>query len=394
MKYTADRILYLGAPSVVRLSKNAPAADVMFETGQNTGNLLIGDAIRRHLTTGTLRSVDDLLRGSERARTLPRFANMERLDRAQIETDFDVIVIGAANFLNSKFDFTAWANFLESVRLPCVIIGVGAQAPDYSHRITVPDGTRRMMEIVAERSVSLGARGHYSADTLRRMGITNVRVIGCPSMYWSCEPVLRLTRRPAHDGIVVTVNGSANVVEHAVDVDAARSVEASIARLSFDHGYPYVLQNETELMDILVDAPGAFEPSLIDALQHRYGLHDVSPDRFVQFVRRNMKVFTDVSDWLCAVQASEFVLGTRFHGCLIGLLGGVPSVMFTHDARTREMCELLSVPQVDVRDARGIDVRSLYESVDIDALEAAYLPLYRNYVEFLDENRLEHRLRL
>ena len=105
-----------------------------------------------------------------------------------------------------------------------------------------------------------------------------------------------------------------------------------------------------------------------------------------------MSVFTDPHEWLLAVQASDFVVGTRFHGCLIGLLAGVPSVMFVHDTRTREMCELLKVPHFDVRDIDRLDVRSLYESVDVDALEAAYPPLYRNYIEFLDENRLGHRL--
>ena len=283
MQYTADRILYLGAPSRVRLPTGASAADVMFETGQNTGNLLIGDAIRRHLTTGTLRSVDDLMRRLGAPRTLPRFASLEQLDGKQIETDFDVIVIGAANFLHSRFDFGAWATFLESVRLPCVIVGLGGQAPDYSHRITVPDGTRRMLQPIADRSVSLGVRGHFTADTLRRMGITNVRVIGCPSMYWTCKPVLHLKRQPALERIVVSVNGSANVVEHSVDVDAARRVEAAIARLSFDRGYPYILQNETELMDILADAPGACQPSLLIALQRRYGLGDIPPDDFVGF---------------------------------------------------------------------------------------------------------------
>ena len=88
----------------------------------------------------------------------------------------------------------------------------------------------------------------------------------------------------------------------------------------------------------------------------------------------------------------DFVLGTRFHGCLIGLLAGVPSFVFVHDARTREMCELLRIPHLDVRHVGEINVRAIYDSLDLEALQSAYSRLYQNYVDFLDENGLDHCL--
>jgi hypothetical protein len=105
-----------------------------------------------------------------------------------------------------------------------------------------------------------------------------------------------------------------------------------------------------------------------------------------------MKFFSDTRDWLPAVASSGFVLGTRFHGCLIGLLAGVPSFVFLHDARTREMCELLDIPGKDVRDVGEIDIRALYDSLNLESLDAAYSRLYRNYIDFLDENDLDHCL--
>ena len=44
-----SRILYLGAPSQVQPSTESSVVDAIQESGGNTGNLLIGDAIKRHL---------------------------------------------------------------------------------------------------------------------------------------------------------------------------------------------------------------------------------------------------------------------------------------------------------------------------------------------------------
>ncbi len=386
------RVLYLGAPLGVRIATDATIPDLMLDTGQNTGNLLIGDAIRRQLSPGTVCTANDLLQRSGAARALPRLAPLEMLDTTELERSFDVIVIGASNFLHGGADFGRWASFLESVQLPCVIIGLGAQAPDFNWPVEVPAGTGRMLRILAERSVSLGVRGDFTAETVRRLGIDNVRVVGCPSMYWTCQPDLRVVRRTATNEIAVSVNGSANVVDHSVDPRSSRRVEAAIARLSFELGYPYVLQNETELMAILTDVPGSSEASLVNALRQRYGFADTSSGDFISFVRRNMRVYSELNTWLAAVQQSDFVLGTRFHGCLVALLGGVPCFVIVHDARTREMCELLRIPHEDVRNVGAIDVRGLYDTLDIEGLETTYRLRFRNYVDFLDENSLSHCL--
>jgi Polysaccharide pyruvyl transferase len=387
------RVLYLGPPASVRMPPDGSAADLMLAVGRNTGNLFIGDAIRRHLSVASFQTAESLLQQQGEPRTTPRLARLDKLDRAFIESSYDVIVIGAANFLFEQFDFSGWADFLESVRIRCVIIGLGAQAPDYGRPVTVPAGTMRMVKIIAERSRSLGVRGRFTAATLERLGIKNVRVIGCPSMYWTCQPTLSLKPSNVSQRLVVYTNGSASVAEHSFDPDAARRVEAMIARLSFDHGYAYVLQDEVDLMAV-VRAGSNLDPATVDHLKARYGLSAIGADVFLEFVRRRMKVFSETGDWLNAVRHADLVLGTRFHGCVVGLLAGVPCMLFVHDARTREMSELLQIPRLDVSSVREIDVGTLYDSLNLEPTQASYAGLYRNYVEFLDENDLEHGLHL
>jgi hypothetical protein len=367
------RIFYIGAPLHANLPPDATIADLLRQSGNNTGNLLIGSAIQRHLEA-------DLAPGDLSQ------------DWDEIRRNFDIVVIGAANYLHSAFDFTEYALFLEKVDLPCVVIGLGAQARDYRCRVEVPPGTQRMVRAISERSVTLGVRGYFTAATLIEMGVKNVRVIGCPSMFWNCRTALKFTSRSASNGLAVALNGSANVVQHAGSAEAARRFEIALARLSFAHGYPYILQNEQELMEIATGRGPVYGEETLRALMAQYGMEEMCPDKFLQRVKENMRCYGDVQAWHHQMKQFDFVTGSRFHGCLIGLLAGVPAQMIVHDARTREMCDLLRIPHLDVMKTDKLDVRALYDSFEPAPLETAYRYLYQNYIEFLEENGLEHCL--
>jgi len=370
---TSLRVFYFGAPSHINLNRYVSTAELLKETGNNTGNLLIGHAIKRHLNASNISS--DFSLGNK-----------------YIEENFDIIVIGASNFIFPSFNFGMWADFLEAVKLPCIIIGLGAQAPIYGTRVEIPKGTERFLRIISERSVSLGVRGYYTAATLIEMGIKNVRVIGCPSMYWSCKPTMNLRWSKGISNLSVAINGSGNVVQHSCDVIAAKRVEAMLARLSYKFDYPYILQNELALMEIASGEQINTVAEPLTSLMERYGFSDISSDLFLKFVKKNMKTFFDVDEWIRKMGFFDFVLGSRFHGCLAALLAEVPCFMIVHDARTREMCELLKIPHTDVRKVDNIDINALYDSLDLISMQTAYRYLYQNYIQFLEENNVPHCL--
>jgi len=367
------RVFYTGARSHVPLPKEASVQDRLNATGNNTGNLLIGHAIKRQLG-GTIYQVS------------------MSAEAKYIEENFDYIVIGASNFLFERFDLSIYADFLEKVRLPCVIIGLGAQAPRYESKVKIPEGTIRMLKIISERSTTLGARGYFSASVLEQMGIKNIRVIGCPSMYWTCSPTMVLSKQTFEHCQRIAVNGNSNIIEHSSDIQAAQRVEGLLANLAFKNGYQYILQNEIAEMSIASGEDSELTKSLILSLKMRHGLLDVSDEDFIRFVKTNMVAFFDVEEWMRYIEAFDFVIGTRFHGCLIAILNGIPSVVLVHDARTREMCELLNIPHADIRHIETIDLELLYESMDLDLLETTYTNLYQNYIDFLEENGIVHNL--
>lgn len=368
------RVHLLGAPFRVE-TLDAPTWQQKFDrTGFNTGNLLIGHAVVRHLVFSSLgvgTVVEDL--------------------RALEETT-DYIVIPSANFLHESFDLSFYADFLEKVRVPAVMIGVGAQAPSYDARIKIPPGTERFVRIVAERSKSIGVRGYFTAEVLNRLGIKNVRVIGCPSLYWGSQPNLRIPQRQWGAGSMrVAFNGSRNVTGHSTSPADAIRIERSLLEAARAIGSPYVLQNEVPEIAIAAGESIPDQERQIEGILRALGLGWTSAE-YLAFARQQTRVFFSVEEWSAFIRGFDFVLGSRFHGNLIALLQGVPAFVIAHDARTRELCELFHMPHLQVSEVPRIDVRALYELADYSAMELQYNALVRNYIEFLDENSVQHKL--
>ena len=369
------RILYLGAPSQIQPSTESSVVAAIQESGGNTGNLLIGDAIKRHLRAEL-------------------FVAFYLIFAPPATLDFDQVVLGASNFLYHDFDFTHWADFVEATKLPCTIFGLGAQGPSYGCRVDVPAGTRRLLKLVSERSTTVGVRGHWTASILSDLGIANIRVIGCPAMYWTCKPALDLKPRTTRRPLAVALNGAANCVPHAGDPDAAQRIETQLVRLSFQQGFPYFLQSEAELAAIPANLPDACGWHRIQALLDQYALSSISAKAFIQWVKCKTRIHFEVSEWHEAMRQFDFVVGSRFHGSLVGVLAGVPCFIYAHDARTRELCDLLQLPHALVDTAPPVDIEVLYGTLELQPLERAYRDAYANYICFLGENGFEHNLSL
>jgi hypothetical protein len=340
-------------------------------TGRNTGNLLIGNGLLSQLR------YDEL--SPYRYAMTPEY----------VEEHFDLVVIAAANFLFPGFDFTPLSSFLDKINLPAFMVGLGAQLPSSQSVLeNIPAGTWRLVEIVSERSKSIGVRGDFTADQLRKLGIGNIRVTGCPSLYTNLEPSIRI-RRPNDIGMKTVVNGSRNVVGHSSHKEAATKVEKQLLQWALARQLPYVLQNEQPEMQLATgEDPAAHMP----ALKSIAGFFDSDTATLAAFYRQHGKVFFSTQDWFAWIKEHDFSMGTRFHGNVAALLNGVPAVVLTHDSRTKELCDFAAIPHVSVADVENLDAQQLYEGANFDLFESRYRNNYRSYVEFLDENKVPHKL--
>lgn len=366
------RVLVMGAPYEVVDAGNRSIIDRFGATGHNTGNLLIGNGLVRQLRCESVKTFSSSM--------TPQF----------IDDSFDQIVIPAANFLHPKFDFSSLSAILDKTTLPVFMVGLGAQLPTMEHEVKhIPEGTWRLVQIAAERSTTVGVRGYFTADVLRKNGISNVRVTGCPSLYTNLKNHARIKRVSGSIIESTVVNGSRNVFDHAADRESAIRVEKQLFKFAFTHRRPFVLQNEQPEIQLSLDNLAGAKQEDITSLAK---LFSVSPDEFIKFYAEFGKTFFSVSEWFEWIKDYNFSIGTRFHGNLAALLNGVPSVILVHDSRTRELCELAAIPHAFIQDIHELNPQLLYEKANFDLFEERYSQLHRKYIEFLNENKIPHLL--
>lgn len=340
-------------------------------TGRNTGNLLIGNGLYRQLQYARW--------GGASVSNPPGY----------IKEKFDRIVLPSANYLNRHFDLSAWARFVESVDLPCLMVGLGAQAPDKKTVLTdIPKGTIRFIKAVAERSESIGVRGHYTAEVLKKLGINNIDVVGCPSFYTNLSKPPDVTKKRFKGIKEIVITGSSNVISHSYNPTLAGQVERKLFRMADTENFAYVLQSELPEILYLEKTDATRKLAL---KQSAKVLGYASVDAYAATICRTGKVFFDVQEWFNWMRKQEFVIGTRLHGAVAALLQGVPALIICHDTRTKEMCELMRFPHISLSDAEDLSLEDMYEQAAFRTMHDRYVHMCSRYVAFLEKNGVPHK---
>jgi polysaccharide pyruvyl transferase WcaK-like protein len=367
------RALYFGAPYRA-VDGVTTDTDVLFErTGRNTGNLLIGYSLRSQLDT-QLVSISPEHRPKDR--------------------NYDFIAIAAANFLFSGFDFGPFADLVEEIDLPCIMVGLGAQAPSAGGFPEISPGTKRFVQAVAARCHSIGVRGAFTAEVLNRIGIKNVELTGCPSFYLHSPRELSaaFAQRKANNA-KLSLNASRNVMSHSANPDKMKDVERRMYQLTRSSDAQFVLQSELEEMHILSSADEAEQKKLAARIGESLGWSDISAEEVRDCVRSKFKIYFDIDEWRASIAKCSFSTGSRFHGNLIALLSGVPAHVICHDTRTKELCEFGGVPHSLLQDIpANFEIADLQQATNIGKFIRTHADNYSGYRRFLDRNNVPHTL--
>jgi polysaccharide pyruvyl transferase WcaK-like protein len=369
------RALYIGAPYCLA-DAATPSSEIpaLFErSGRNSGNLLIGYSLRSQLDCA-VESVS------------PEHPPRHR--------DYDFIAIAAANFLFSGFDFGSYADLIEQTDLPCLMVGLGAQAPRAGGMPDIKPGTQRFVRAIAARTDRIGVRGAFTAEVLNCLGIKNVEITGCPSFYLRKPAQIRAAfAAHANAGEGVSLNGSRNVISHSSQPDKMKAIERRIYELCIGGKSQFVLQSEAEEMRILASEDDVETAELAGKIIDSIGLTGLSREAVRDAIRAKFKIYFNIEAWSNSVRAFSFSAGTRFHGNLIALLSGVPAHVISHDSRTQELCEFADIPHTRVEDlAEDFTIEDLRRVTNIDKFVRRQAMNYSAYVRFLDRNGIRHTL--
>lgn len=270
-----------------------------------------------------------------------------------------------------------------------VLIGLGAQLTQEANTPrklmnTLPKERIRALRELGEHSVSIGIRGEITAECLDVIGVHNYKVIGCPSFYSNQEAIYEVCDK--NSGMNGRVNINISAYGHA---GISRFLNILIAEGK--------LKDSTYIMQMMDDFPKTIyenTPILERHMKERFPQVNISAEDFTKYVRNNGKIFFNKDEWISFLKNKDISLsiGARFHGNMMSLLAGIPSIWITHDSRTTELCRAMGLPHIDIDTMNKLhcwdDILS-YNNYN-EEFKHSYKKKLDNYLEFLKDNGLTY----
>ncbi len=281
----------------------------------------------------------------------------------------------------------AIAKNIERVALPVVVFGLGSQTGlNGPSEFNVAPETVRLLEIISDHSCKIAVRGAFTAEVCARLGIKNVEVVGCQSMFWhrTAKFSVELPETIPDTPEKVAFNFTYGPPE-------AKLINQAIAK-----EYDIIGQGnaaEEDLKSEEMDAAGmgtakfgwevgvAFEKGLIDRGQYKH------------WIRKHFYQFRRPEAWLDHMRRYCFSYGTRLHGNMAAMIAGTRALWIVHDMRTKEVCDHFGLPWVELKEVQtGVQLEALFDRADYSRCFQVYPDRYRVLFEYVDRAGLPHSL--
>ncbi len=312
-------------------------------------------------------------------------------DIDRYNAEYDYAFLRGSNYVHAAMDWENAPRVLARLKIPVIAFGIGAQAPKKG-RLELSEATKRVLAAIADRSVSIGVRGAYTADVLWSLGIRNTRIIGCPTVFRHNDPGLRIDLPPL-DRVRSAVFTLRREVGGDYAQDTTRYLELmrdSILALASRFDLSVMAQGEVEEKKILWGTE-AQRAAALAQLRHEGWLR--GPADPMEALYASRLFYSDVvAEIERHVASRDLVLGYRLHGNLMALANRVPSVYFTYDSRTVEFAETFAIPSFDVFGQRPFVLEEFWDQGLFEKFNRAYFQRYRDMRLFLTENGVDHRM--
>jgi len=126
-----------------------------------------------------------------------KYVNYGELDVCLSEDRYDIYIVGNLSWIleNSPlpdFYYSAFKKIISAGK-KFIPISVGTQVSNYKPKFEFHVDTLKFLKEISEHAV-IACRGSYTAEQLYQNGIRNIDVIGCPSLYHTKNPDLKINK--------------------------------------------------------------------------------------------------------------------------------------------------------------------------------------------------------
>ena len=245
---------------------------------------------------------------------------------------------------------------------PLIPISVGLQADETNINFEMHPETAKLLQAISERC-TIGVRGYYAAYILNKYKIKNIAVIGCPSVFYKPHYAFKTVEKCD----MINAVSSFKTAFYQDFHKWCKPSEINYLMYCSAHNMGFVEQ--TGMNDIALDAP--------------FGL----------WINTRRKMFFNMDEWDSYLKDFDFHLGMRFHGGVISLQNGLPSLFLTSDSRTTELTDFFCFPKLPISEFDITKPLSYYyERADYSEFQKRFPYLLNNFKAFAENNGLEVNL--
>lgn len=322
---------------------NLPSEENFKIVGNNSGNIVFENALVKSI-------------------------KCEPIEREELEErawEFDNLVVRNLIWIRENEDLKDFRKLMDIFKgKPIIPISVGLQAEYQKSDFKLHKNTIQILKELSDRA-ELAVRGYYTAEILEKYGIKNIRPIGCPSMYYG----LNFNRK----------------VDKKVDISVKQGKVLSNYRTL---SKTLDTDQDLEILNYLSKNSDYFMEQTRCYFNTELKLGKFK--EFMDFYRKNRKIFFRFDDWYKFVAEKEFCIGARFHGNVVPILAGVPALFLVSDSRTKELTEFFKLPTISIEkfDA-NIPIAEYYAMADYTEFNREYPQLLENFIDFCLKNQLE-----
>lgn len=232
----------------------------------------------------------------------------------------------------------------------------------------------RLLHMLSER-VELGVRTEYDADVLCSYGIKNVRIIGCPSLFYHMNRSFCIDDT-MHDIKRVNFNFTTDFANLGISQKDAIDIHWKLLLY-----FIQIHERGALEVDYTMQKPPFAEICDIHSILLSYG--EVHP-----FYTECGRYFYSVKDWIDGIKGrDDFSIGSRFHGNIAAILSGVPTLMINVDKRMKGMNDFYKIPSIDITEFDNKKPIEYYRSLaDYSRFNKTYAKRYDDFVDYCKKN--------
>ncbi|MBN1142246.1 MAG: polysaccharide pyruvyl transferase family protein [Deltaproteobacteria bacterium] len=320
----------------------------------NVGDYFIEDSVKKIVDYDPANSIDI---DPRKPLSVKDIENINKCDAA--------IIVGTNLWYRHISKENRWmisTDDLKKIKVPFIPFGVGATL----HRGEIGEFDKESVSLLQQihgQCVEASVRDPRTFEMVKKAGIDNVRMTGCPTLYRSLKRNWELQRVESNDVVVTTRKGQDTNFKIIMNELRKRKKNPIIAA-----------QKKTDLF----------------CGRRRFPFFTAGPEVLYDF---------KIEPYQKLVQNTYGAIGWRLHGNMLHLAHGKPTVFFANCSRILSFCEAFSLPCIYAEDGESIAKSDLIQAVghlmaaDIfSAFPARYSEFFLEMVKFFERNGIAHNL--